>query len=129
MEETVNSPPPEADEEKGNGSTGKKDAKHDDYHHGVDTGLKTGQSGQDRDVKRKSSNYETFPTFTRALFRAIEYSGTTQWVLGSDGCPNTPVWNEWLRQVDEQLTHPTPGWDCQQALTQIIIDLKEKTLT
>ncbi|KAF2100146.1 hypothetical protein NA57DRAFT_38661 [Rhizodiscina lignyota] len=79
---------------------------------------------KDQDTATRSRTYETMPTFTRALFRAIQFSGTTEWVLRSDSCPNTPVWNEWLRQAQEQLEHPTAGWDCQQALSKIIVEHK-----
>lgn len=76
------------------------------------------------DESGKKQEYETQKTFTRALYQAIRYARTTEWVLRSGACPNTPEWGEWLRQVGEQLLHPSEKFDPQEALSDILAQHK-----
>lgn len=79
------------------------------------------ERGKEKMVKQ---DYEVMPTYTTALYRAIMYSKSTGWVLPSDGMPNTPAWNEWLRRVGEQLIQDSPDFDPQATLSQILWEQK-----
>ncbi len=111
-----------ADEEKGDGE--QQSAVGDAAQPGVENGRTAPRQGKAKGTATKSKTYETMPTFTRALFRAIQYSGTTQWVFASNAAPNTDVWHKWLLEAEGQLQQPTPRWDCQQALTRFIVERK-----
>ena len=85
---------------------------------------------------RDRSFVEYNATFTLALWKAIVATKSVKWIKRSQAIPETPAWNEWLREAkkwankesyrDEKIGNAfvrvwkMPAWDPQAALGELI---------
>lgn len=93
----------------------------------------TNECLSDADMSAKGYPSQS-PTFTQALWKAIVVSKQTSWVRLSNACPDTPAWQEWLKQAEKQArtvqlvesseeelkTWEIPDWNPQQALVALL---------
>lgn len=94
----------------------------------------TNECLSDSDMNRKGYPSRS-RTFTQALWKAIVVSKNTRWVVKSDACPDTPAWQQWLRDAEKcskgvsfaeennvrgVTTWAIPDWDPQRHLKDLL---------
>ncbi|KAH6890665.1 hypothetical protein B0T10DRAFT_596833 [Thelonectria olida] len=58
--------------------------------------------------------------FATALWGAILETGSTAWVKRSSTTPNTPQWDRWLAEAEENVRVGNRGWDADEAKNRIM---------
>jgi hypothetical protein len=99
------------------------------------------QVDNDGDKEKSASNWtpsfvEYNKTFTQALWKVIVATKSTKWIKKSAAAPETPAWNEWLKEARRQARTTgsrdevfngkavriweIPAWDPQKALGEFV---------